>query len=69
MTDNMTIVQEIKRYLHESKPNSDNSIDVNLSDFPYERRDVFFWVGNASDIWIFKNHLFDGCSWRSLGRK
>lgn len=45
MTDNMTIVQEIKRYLHESKPNPDNSIDVNLSDFPYERRDVFFGLG------------------------
>ena len=41
----MTIVQEIKRYLHESKPNPDNSIDVNLSDFPYERRDVFFGLG------------------------
>lgn len=69
MTDNMTIVQEIKCYLHESKPNPDNSIDVNLSDFPYERRDVFFGLGMLQTYGYLKNHLFDGCSWRSLGRK
>lgn len=40
MTDNMTLVQEIKRYLHESTPDFNNSIKVVYSDFPCEYQDV-----------------------------
>lgn len=40
MTANITLVQEIKRYLHESIPNFDNSIDVKFSDFSEEYDEV-----------------------------
>ncbi len=40
MTDNITLVQELKCYLHESTPNFDNSIDVKFSDFSEEYDEV-----------------------------
>lgn len=42
MTDNITLVQELKCYLHESTPNFDNSIDVKFSDFSEEYDEVLY---------------------------
>ena len=42
MTDNMTLVQNIKRYLHQAEVNSDGSIDVCLSDIDSNKANVVF---------------------------
>lgn len=45
MTNNLMLVQDIKRYLHEATSCFDDSINVNLSDFSCEPVEVFFGLG------------------------